>query len=258
MIVVTLGLKFMTTGFVSAAAVLIGMVTGYLTAIPMGLVNFERVTNAAWFSIPTPLHFGMTFSGAAIFAMCLMAVVSAIETVGDISGIAKGGANREATDREITGGTMADGLGTAIAGFFGATPNTSYSQNVGLVALTGMMSRHVVTIGAVFLIVAGTIPKIGAIIAAMPNAVLGGASIIMFGMIAAAGLRLLSDADMTRRNMVIIAISLGVGLGLRSVPEAIAILPGHLKVLLTSGLLPAAVLAVVLNMILPEDEVADV
>ncbi len=252
-IVVSLGIKFFVKGFVSAAAVLIGLVAGYLVALPMGMVDFGRVGNAAWLALPNPLHFGFEVNAAAVIGMCLMAVVSAIETVGDISGITNGGAGREATDKEITGGTLADGLGTAIAGLFGALPNTSFSQNVGLVAMTGVMSRHVVTLGALFLIVAGFVPKIGAVIAAMPIAVLGGGVIVMFGMVCAAGLNMLSEVTFNRRNMVILAVSLSIGLGLETVPEALQHLPSTLKLLLTSGLLPVAVIAVVLNMVVPEE-----
>ncbi len=251
-IFVTLGLKFFARGMVSAAAVLIGLVAGYLVAIPLGMVDFGRVAGAAWFSVPSPLHFGFEINAAAIIGMCLMSVVSAIETVGDISGITKGGAGREASDREIAGGTMADGLGTALSGLFGGLPNTSFSQNVGLVSMTGVMSRHVVTIGALFLVFAGLIPKVGAVIAAMPIAVLGGGVIVMFGMVVSAGINMLSDVRWTRRNMVILAISLSVGLGLQAVPESLQHLPATLKILLTSGLLPAATLAVVLNLCLPE------
>ncbi|WP_421783501.1 uracil-xanthine permease family protein [Kiloniella litopenaei] len=251
--VVTLGVKFMTKGFLSASAVLIGLIVGYLVAIPMGMIDFGRVASAGWFSLPSLLQYGFEINTAAVLGMLLVSVVSAIETVGDISGITTGGAGREATDKELSGGTMADGLGTAVGALFGAMPNTSYSQNVGLVALTGVMSRHVVTCGAIFLIVAGLFPKIGAVISVMPNAVLGGASIIMFGMIAGAGLKLLSMTALTRRDMVIIAVSLGIGLGLKSVPEAVAAMPETAKILLTSGLVPAAFLAIVLNLILPKD-----
>ncbi|WP_085905959.1 uracil-xanthine permease family protein [Kiloniella majae] len=252
-IVVTLGVKFMTKGFFSASAVLIGLIVGYLVAIPMGMVDFGRVASAGWFSVPSLLQYGFEINTAAVLGMLLVSVVSAIETVGDISGITTGGAGREATDKELAGGTMADGLGTTVGALFGAMPNTSYSQNVGLVALTGVMSRHVVTCGAIFLIVAGLFPKIGAVISVMPNAVLGGASIIMFGMIAGAGLKLLSMTALTRRDMVIIAVSLGIGLGLKSVPEAVATMPETAKILLTSGLVPAAFLAIVLNLIIPKD-----
>ena len=153
--------------------------------------------------------------------MCLMAVVSAIETVGDTSGITKGGAGREATDKEISGATFADGLGTAVAGVFGGLPNTSFSQNVGLISMTGVMSRHVVTYGAIFLIICGLIPKFGAVVSTVPINVLGGGVIVMFGMVAAAGVNMLSDVKWNRRNMVIFALSLSVGLGLQLEPGAL-------------------------------------
>jgi len=252
-IVVTLGLKFFTRGIASSAAVLVALVAGYVAAIPMGMVNFTKVASAAWFEAPGLLPFGFEFNLAAVIGVSLMSFVSAIETVGDISGITKGGAGREATDREIAGGTMADGLGTALAGLFGGLPNTSFSQNVGLISMTGVMSRHVVTCGAVFLLVAGLVPKVGALIAAMPIAVLGGGVIVMFGMVVSAGINMLSEVTWNRRNMLILAISLSIGLGLQAVPEALQHLPATAKILLTSGILPAAMLAIILNMILPEE-----
>ena len=251
-VAITLGIKSFTRGTLSAAAVLIGLVAGYLAAIPLGMVDFGRVAEADWFALPRPLAFGLEFNVAAIIGMSLMALVSAVETVGDIAGITKGGADREATDREIAGGTMADGTGTAIAGLFGGLPNTSFSQNVGLVAMTGVMSRHVVSIGAVFLLAAGLVPKLGAAIVSMPIAVLGGGVIIMFGMVVAAGLKMLGEVAMTRRNMLILAVSLSVGLGLQAVPQAAQHLPETARLLVTSGLLPAAFLAFALNLLLPE------
>ena len=217
-------------------------------------MNFGKVAGAAWFSMPNPMHFGVEFNIAAIIAMCLMGFVSAIETVGDVSGITKGGAGREATDKEVSGATMADGVGSALAGVFGALPNTSFSQNVGLISMTGVMSRHVVTIGAIFLIIAGLIPKVGAVISSMPISVLGGGVIVMFGMVAAAGVNMLSDVKWNRRNMLIFAVSVSLGLGLQLVPEALQHLPATAKVLMTSGLLPAAILVIVLNMVLPEED----
>ncbi|WP_150524078.1 uracil-xanthine permease family protein [Roseibium sediminis] len=252
-IVVTLALKFFARGMLSVSAVLIGLLVGYVVAFAMGMVSFTNVGRAASFALPNPLHFGIEFSFAAIIGFCLMGIISAIETVGDVSGITKGGAGREATDKEISGATFADGLGTAAAGLFGALPNTSFSQNVGLIAMTGVMSRHVVTIGALFLIVAGMVPKVGAIISTVPIEVLGGGVIVMFGMVVAAGVSMLSDVNWTRRNMVIFAVSLSIGLGLQLEPGALQHLPGTAKVLLSSGLLPAAFLAIVLNLILPED-----
>lgn len=252
-IAVTLLLKFFTRGMVSVAAVLLGMVAGYAYAFAIGKVSFAAVGRASWFTAPELFKFGWEINWAIIIGMCFMAVVSAIETVGDVSGITKGGANREATDKEVQGATYADGLGTAVAGLFGGLPNTSFSQNVGLVAMTGVMSRHVVTMGAVFLILCGLVPKFGAVIASMPITVLGGGVIIMFGMVTASGVRMLSEVDWNSRNMVIFAVSLSIGLGLQMAPEALQHLPDTARILMTSGLFPAAVLSIVLNLVLPTD-----
>lgn len=252
-IVVTLGLKFFTRGMLSISAVLLGLIAGYIVAFFLGEVSFGNVGNAANFALPNPLHFGVEFSVAAIIGFCLMGFVSAVETVGDVSGITKGGAGREATDKEIQGATFADGIGTAVSGFFGALPNTSFSQNVGLIAMTGVMSRTVVTIGAIFLILAGLVPKVGAIISTIPIEVLGGGVIVMFGMVVAAGMSMLSDVNWNRRNMVIFAIAISLGLGLQLEPGALQHLPSTWKVLATSGILPAALIAIVLNLVLPEE-----
>lgn len=252
-IVVTLALKFFTRGMMSVAAVLIGLIAGYVVAYLMGQVSFGNVARAGMFELPTPFRWGIEFNIAIIIGMCFMAVISAIETVGDVSGICKGGAGREATDREITGATYADGVGTAVAGIFGGLPNTSFSQNVGLISMTGVMSRHVVTIGAIFLIVCGLVPKFGAIVSTVPINVLGGGVIVMFGMVCAAGVNMLSDVSWNRRNMVIFAVSLSVGLGLQLEPTALQHLPKTLQILLTSGLLPAAGLSIILNLVLPEE-----
>ncbi len=252
-IFVTLGFKFFTRGLTAVAAVLIGILAGYLVAAMLGMVSFAGVGRAAAFALPMPFKWGFDINWAIVIGMCFMAVISAIETVGDTSGITKGGAGREATDKEITGATFADGLGTAVAGIFGGLPNTSFSQNVGLISMTGVMSRHVVTIGALFLIVGGLVPKIGAAINTIPLPVLGGGVIVMFGMVAAAGVNMLSDVRWNRRNMIIFAVALSIGLGLQLVPDAMNFLSPTMKILLTSGLLPAAFIAIVLNLALPED-----
>ena len=252
-IIVTLAIKFFTRGLMAVSAVLIGLVAGYIVALIMGQVNFANIGRASVFAPPMPFQWGVEFNTAIIVGMCFMAIISAIETVGDVSGICKGGAGREATDKEIAGATYADGLGSAIAGIFGGLPNTSFSQNVGLISMTGVMSRHVVTIGAIFLILCGLIPKVGAIVSTVPINVLGGGVIVMFGMVAAAGVNMLSEVTWNRRNMVIFAVSLSVGLGLQLVPDALQHLPKTWQILLTSGLLPAAALSIVLNLVLPED-----
>ena len=140
-----------------------------------------------------------------------------------------------------------------MAGFFGGLPNTSFSQNVGIVGMTGVMSRHVVTIGAIVLVVCGLIPKIGAVIASMPLPVLGGGVIVMFGMVVSAGISMLADVNWNRRNMIILAMSMSIGLGLQAVPKSMQHLPDSLEMLMVSGLLPAAAIAVVLNLLIPEE-----
>ncbi|MBT8408974.1 MAG: purine/pyrimidine permease, partial [Alphaproteobacteria bacterium] len=256
-ILVTLGLKFFTRGMLSVSAVFLGIIAGYFYALAIGMITVDGVA-ASWdrapiFAAPELFKYGFEFSTAAVIGFCLMAIVSAIETVGDVSGITKGGAGREATEEEIEGATYADGIGTAIAGIFGGMPNTSFSQNVGLIAMTGVMSRHVVTIGAFFLILCGLVPKVGAVIRTIPIEVLGGGVIVMFGMVVAAGVSMLSDVNWNRRNMVIFAISLSIGLGLQLEPGAVQHLPDTARILMTSGLLPAAVIAIVLNLALPQE-----
>jgi NCS2 family nucleobase:cation symporter-2 len=252
-VIVSLLVKFFTKGFVSNAAILIGLLAGYALAFALGMVNFGAVGKAAWVTSIKPLPYGFEFSLGAVIAVTLVSIVSAIETVGDASATTKAGAGRDATDKEIAGATYADGLGTAVAGVFGGLPNTSFSQNVGIVGMTGVMSRHVVTVAGLIMIVCGLIPKIGAIIASMPLPVLGGGVIVMFGMVAAAGLNMLTEVKMNRRNMIIIAVSLAAGLGLNLVPSAVQYLPGVVKTLATSAVAPTAIVAIVLNLVLPQE-----
>ena len=236
------------------AAILIGLLAGYTLAFALGMVNFAAVGKASWITSIQPLPYGFEFNLGAVIAVTLISIVSAIETVGDASATTKAGAGREATDEEIAGATYADGLGTSVAGVFGGLPNTSFSQNVGIIGMTCVMSRHVVTIAGVIMIVCGLVPKIGALIASMPLPVLGGGVIVMFGMVAAAGLNVLAEEKMTRRTMIIIiAVSLEFGLGLNLVPTAVQYLPGVVKTLAISAVAPTALMAIVLNLVLPQE-----
>jgi len=237
-------------GMVSAASILIGMVAGYIVAMLFGMVDFGKIAAAGWFAFPMPLQYGIEFVPGAIILMLFMAVVTTIETIGDISATTMGGANREATDKELSGGIMADGLGTAFGSLFNAMPNTSYSQNAGLVAFTGVISRHVGTVAGVILILMGLFPKLGGIIAAMPESVIGGAAIIMFGLITSAGIKLVAQSEMNQRNLLILGLSLSFGIGMSLLPQFVAHIPDFgisLKLLLTTGLIPAGMLAFILN-----------
>ena len=238
----------------SVAAILIGLIAGYIVALLMGQVNFGNIGRAGLFEIPNPFRWGFELNWAIIIGMCLMAIVSAIETVGDVSGITKGGAGREATDKEIQGATFADGLGTAVAGIFGGLPNTSFSQNVGLISMTGVMSRHVVTIGAIFLIVCGFIPKVGAMVSTCSNQrswrrcdrhVRHGCSCWSFH-VGRCCVEPPQHGDLCN-GTCLSALVCNWCLNRSSTFRQ------DLQILLTSGLLPAAVIAIVLNLIIPED-----
>ncbi len=242
-------------GMVSSASILIGIIAGYIVAMLLGMVNYGKIASASWFAFPMPFQYGIDFVWGAVILMLFMSIVTTIETIGDISATTMGGANREATDKELSGGIMADGLGTAFASIFNAMPNTSYSQNAGLVAFTGVISRHVGTVAGVILILLGLFPKLGGIIAAMPESVIGGAAIIMFGLITAAGIKLISQSEMNRRNLLILALSLSFGLGMSLLPQFVAHIPDFgikFRLLLTTGLIPAGLLAFTLNAILPK------
>ena len=239
------------SGFASAAAVIIALALGCGCAMLLGQVDLGSVREADWLSLPDFFAFGVSFPSAAVIGFGMMALVVTTETIGDISGTTIAGLDREPTEREISGGILADGAGSTLAGVFGSLPLVTYSQNVGIVALTGVVSRHVVTISAIFLCAAGMFPKLGAIIVAMPASVLGGAAIVMFGLVAAAGVRMLLLVELDRRNMLIIGVGLTVGIGVPAQTELLAELPMQLRLLLESGLIPGALSAMALHLLLP-------
>jgi NCS2 family nucleobase:cation symporter-2 len=248
---VTLGLSFYGRGLWATAAVLLGLLAGYAVAAMMGRVSLDAVGQAGWIMLPRALPFGFSISLSAVFGFVLMGFISAIESIGAVSALCENGAGRPTTDKELVGATSADGLGTALAAAFGAMPNTSFSQNVGLIAITGVMSRHIVTLGAVFLILCGLAPKIGALVTTIPIEVLGGGVIVMFGMVASAAVAILSSVEWSQRNMLIFGVALSISIGVELEPEAINRLPEAMRILLSSGVLPAALVATTLNLIVP-------
>jgi NCS2 family nucleobase:cation symporter-2 len=247
----TLLLSFWGRGIWSTAAVLIGLLAGYVLAVFMGHISLEPVSQADWLMLPQPFHFGFAVSLSAVFGFCLMGFISAIESIGCVSAMCESSAGRPATDKELVGATSADGVGTALAAVFGAMPNTSFSQNVGLIAITGIMSRHIVTLGGIFLVLCGLAPKIGALVTTIPIEVLGGGVIVMFGMVASAAVSILSEVEWSQRNMLIFGVALSVSVGLELEPGAIAHMPETFRIVMSSGVLPAALIAVILNLTVP-------
>ena len=248
-------LKQYTKGFLSVSSILIGIVVGYIVAICMGMVDFTQVKEAAWISLPHFLPVEMSFNWQAIIAMAIMFVATAVETVGDISGITNGGLDREPTDKELSGGVIADGVGSLIAALFGVLPNTSFSQNVGLVAVTKVVNRFCIMTGAVFLVLCGFIPKLSAIFSVMPQSVLGGAAVIMFAMILVSGMRSLQRENLEGRNGMIVALALGLGVGIGMVPDSLGLLPAWVgQIFAQNGIIMTFVIATVANLILPKDK----
>lgn len=238
--------------FLKSTSILMGLVVGYGVSQIFGLVEFSAVGEASWLSVPKPLQYKWTFEPAAIVAMIFMYIATTIETIGDISALTTGAEGREATQEEMSGGVIADGISSCFAAIFNAFPNTSYSQNIGVVNLTGVFSRHVVKIGAFILITLSLLPKFSALIAVMPGPVLGGASLAMFSMVAVSGLTLLKQVKHNSRNLLIMAISLGIGLGLNLVPESVQYLHPDIQLFLTSGIVPASIIAITMDLLLPE------
>jgi NCS2 family nucleobase:cation symporter-2 len=217
----------------------------------MGLVDFSPLGNANWVQLPVPFKLGIEFVPAAIASMILISVVTSAESIGDIEGTMVSAADRQPTDKELSRGVMTDGLASSFGAVFSAFPQISFSQNVGLIALTGVASRYVVAVGGVFLMVAGLLPKLGAVVTTIPSAVLGGAVTIMFGMIVSAGIKMLAGIEYTRRNMLIIGVSIAVAIGLRFQEAIYANAPTDVQAILHSGLVPGALMSIILNLILP-------
>ena len=241
-------------GFLNDSSILIGIIVGYILAICLGMVDFTQVKESAWFSLPHPMVVPFEFNIQAIIAMGIMFIATTVETIGDISGITNGGLDREPTNRELSGGVMADGIGSIVASIFGVLPNTSFSQNVGLVTVTKIVNRFVIMTGAIFLILCGFCPKLSAIFSVMPQSVLGGAAVIMFSMILVSGLQSLSRETLDGRNGLIVALAIGIGVGIGNVPEVLAQCPEWVSnIFAQNGIIMTFVVATVLNLILPRN-----
>mgnify|MGYP003183401230 CR=1 FL=1 len=281
-LVVIIALKHGTKGFTSFSSILLGIIVGYVLVSVMAMVlpttftyvdetgatieatkswviNWSKVSDASWFAIPKIMPVKWAFDAKAIVPICIMFVVTAVETVGDISGITEGGLGREATDKELSGGVMCDGLGSSLAAVFGVLPNTSFSQNVGLVAMNKVVNRYSIGIGGIFLIACGLFPKLAALISIMPQSVLGGAAVMMFSSIVISGIQLITKWPLSPRNVTIVSVALGVGYGLGSNSAVLAQLPESINLIFGgSGIVPAALFAIILNIILPKDEKTEV
>jgi xanthine permease len=248
-LIVILGLIRWGSGFIANVAVLLGIIAGAAVASAAGVMHFDKVVAAAWIDIVAPLHFGIPkFSLIPVVTMCVVMIVVMIESLGMF--LALGEITGTKVDQNaLTRGLRADGVGTMLGGLFNTFPYTSFSQNVGLVGVTGVRSRWVTAAGGVILVALGLLPKMAALVEAVPLVVLGGAGLVMFGMVAATGARILTNVDFrtNRFNLFIVAISIGFGMIPLIAPNFFASLPEQLRPLLDSGILLCAIVSVLLN-----------
>ncbi|MBU3130998.1 purine permease [Clostridium gasigenes] len=240
-------------GMLSSSSILIGMVVGYIVCIPLGLVDFTAIKEASWISMPKIFEYGVTFDFKALIAFIPAYFVTAIETVGCLKAVGEV-SEVEMDEKRIGAGVLSDGIGSAIGGVVGAFPNTTFSQNVGLIPLTKIASRYVAVTAGIILVALGFLPKIAALVSSMPQPVLGGVGIVMFGTVAAAGIKTLSKVTLNERNLLIIATSVGLGLGVTFRPDVISQLPEGLKMIFASGISTGTIVALILNVVLKEDK----
>ena len=273
-LIVIVVLKHFTKGITSTSAILFGIIFGYILCAVLGAVlphtavdaegveytkawvlNWSKIADSAWFAVPALLPVKPVFDMSAIIPIGIMFIVTAVETVGDTAGCIEGGMGREATDKELSGSVTCDGLGSSFAALFGVLPNTSFSQNVGLVAMTKVVNRFALAVGAVFLVLCGLSPKLAAVVSIMPQSVLGGAAVMMFSSIAISGIQLITKYGVTNRVITIVSVALGVGYGLGATSGAIAGLGTNVNLVFGgSGIVPAALLAIILNVLIPKDK----
>ncbi|MCQ2373877.1 MAG: purine permease [Phascolarctobacterium sp.] len=241
-------------GFYKQLSVLVALIVGYIAAMIMGVVDFSGLKDVPFIALPTIMPFKPEFNLSAIIAITLIFLVSATETVGDTSAVAASGLNRSATQKETAGSIAVDGFVSAVSSIFGCLPITSFSQNVGLVAMTHVVNRFAIATGALIMVAAGVFPIFGALLATLPEAVLGGCTIMMFGSIVISGFQMMSKCGYTQRNMTISALSLAIGLGFTSMPKIFDIFPQLVKNVFAENCVAVVFLtAIILNLILPEN-----
>lgn len=250
---VTLLLNRYGKGILSSASILIGMVVGYIICVPIGKVDFSVVTQANIIAIPQILQYGVTFDLKSLIAFLPAYFVATIGTVGCLKAIGEV-SDVDMDDKRIGAGVLSDGVGSIIGGLVGSLPNTSFSQNVGLIPLTKVASKHVAIMAGILLVIIGLLPQFAALINGIPQPVLGGVGIVMFGTVAAAGIKTLSRVELNDRNLLIIATSIGLGLGVTFRPDFISQLPEGLQMIFSSGISTGTIVALFLNIILRDDK----
>lgn len=245
-------------GFLRSLSVLVGLIVGYVLACFMGMVNFDSLSGQSIIALPRLLPFTPEFNIGAILSVVAVYLVSATETIGDTSALCNSALKRDPETKEMGSAICCDGFVSSVSGLFGCTPITSFSQNVGLAAISGVVNRFTIGVGAVVMIIGGVFPVIGAALTTIPQAVLGGCTIMMFGSILFAGFGMMSRAGFSQRNMVIVSLSLSVGLGFTQATGMFAIFPEIVRTVFAENCVAVVfLLAVILNLVLPKKMVVE-
>ena len=239
-------------GIFKLASILIGIICGYLVALCFGLVDFSGVASASLFHLPRPLHFGMEFEPSSCVALGILFAINAVQAIGDFSATTIGAMDRTPTDEELKGGIFGYGLGNILCAIFGGLPTATYSQNVGIVSTTKVVSRRVLGMAAGILLAAGLVPKFSSLLTTIPQCVLGGATISVFASIAMTGIKLITTAPLSYRNTTIVGLSIAVGMGVTQASGSLAQFPDWVTTIFGKSPVVLATLgAVILNLILP-------
>ena len=236
------------------ASILLGMLFGYAVALAFGMVDFSDVGTAAWFSLPRPLHFDISFDAASCIAIGLLFAINSIQAIGDFTATTVGGLSRQPTDQELQGGIIAYGTSNILAALMGGLPTATYSQNVGIVTTNRVVNRTVFAMAGGFLLLAGVSPKFAALLTTIPQCVLGGATITVFSTIAMTGMKLIASQDLTARNTTIVGLSAALGVGISQAADALSQFPESVTMIFgKSPVVIATLMAVLLNLILPKE-----
>lgn len=242
-------------GYIKSASMIIGIMVGYAVALAFKMVDFGGVGEAAWVSIPRIGDFPISFHIPAIVNMVVLSFVNSLQSIGDLSATTMGGMNRPITDQELSRGIIGSGVCTLGGAFFGGLPPSSYSQNVGLLAINKVISRFVLGLAGMFMLLAGFVPKFGSLMTTIPTCVLGGATVSIFGMITMTGFRLIVQDGLSPRNVTIVGLALVLGMGVTTVPECLEQFPETVSMILgNSPIVIATIVSFTLNLILPKDE----
>jgi len=253
-LVCCIGFNIFAKSYWKQLSVLFGLIVGYIVAVCMGMVDFSGLSTAQIVSLPQILPIKPTFNIGAIISVLVIFLVSATETIGDTSALASSGLNREVSKKELTGSIAADGFVSALSGLFGCLPITSFSQNVGLVSMTKVVNRFTIFTGCVIMVLAGLFPMFGTLLATLPEAVLGGCTLMMFGNIVISGLQMIAKCGFSQRNIIIAALSLSIGLGFTQVPEIFSIFPQIIQNVFAENCVAVVFLvSIILNLVLPKN-----